>query len=1000
MSAITLDNDDDVEFQADLARAIAASLEMDLGGAHEEVPRTDTSGWDALLAAGKAATWGRSTLSAGRRSPVLFPVDEDDDDFQRQIAAAMAASIQSAEDERRRRELGIAVGTVAGEPLARDVSTHGPALSAPTQVLPSVAERLSASQQLHQPGSPLQNGGSIYCSGGLMLTPLTTGKWPRTVTTRAPVSTHSPFSTLASEPWTHSLPGAAPVLSHLPTAARTAVAASGGPILDCEDVQEARAVAAAMARGPAAPASSPCSSAADSEAPALAPTSAIPVAARPDALMPPLVLEAALGGGLGRGESGGQLLLSCSPAKHARTPSLAGAMDSSQPQMKRSRAASEGGAAVPPAPGQVPSSRLAGGLERRTGKSAPRAPEGLGEGEPDAMAVVMDGDGCSGGGSGFSDTCREGRAQSHSHPERPASAASCCTACVREEGGECVAAAATASDPAETARALSAAPPGDDAVMEVLDLDFRGRLPTSAAAAGRDGLGRRERSGVGGDHSVGDSHHSGERTRGVGCGRYGSWPPASGARLEGTQALTKCLSQKSPVLRREQLHVQPGSGCSGGSGLESGSDQYSGSHPDLSVSVSGRSVGHRNHTKVHQRCHNQEGSGISDNSPMQNHHHQQQQQQQQLHAMSPRHCGSSDGAGTRGSRLAPWDLSRTAPDRGASIAAGLGAQGCSPGPCVVRKSHDLADPVPAAVPAGGGPGADTAVAILTGPAEGHPAGTDPPVITDSPAFPPHRHHGAADLAGGPAALVGTDPAGGAAGGVVSTPSRWGGYVAADRRMLLHQRVWWWLGPGQVQTGRISAIDRRSEPLLYSVRLDVDGTGAEGQAIIATADCLFPYLSHGDKLMCRLPPPTSNVVCSSGVGVGRLPQLQRRTEERPGCVAVGEAGRVELDGSNGGDVGGVADAAGAGPCAWMCGVLQHCIFDGRVPMVHVLLGPEGVPYSAPYELVVPVRDAAEGSGCTAAGGVPAATGMTNSVTFGPHVRQSSVCRDIVPLGPGA
>lgn len=159
--------------------------------------------------------------------------------------------------------------------------------------------------------------------------------------------------------------------------------------------------------------------------------------------------------------------------------------------------------------------------------------------------------------------------------------------------------------------------------------------------------------------------------------------------------------------------------------------------------------------------------------------------------------------------------------------------------------------------------------------------------------------------------------------------------AADRRLLQHQRVWWWLGPSQAQLGRVISIDRRSNPLLYSVRLDAPaGSGGEGEVVIATADCLLPFVMFGEAVMCRLE---------------AAPDLESANE------AEGQAD-VEADAAH------IAPAS-ARSCAWARGVLQHCVFDGPVPAVHVLLQQRhgAALCTVPYAAVVPCADAAEGSG---------------------------------------
>ncbi|KAG2437322.1 hypothetical protein HXX76_005979 [Chlamydomonas incerta] len=171
--------------------------------------------------------------------------------------------------------------------------------------------------------------------------------------------------------------------------------------------------------------------------------------------------------------------------------------------------------------------------------------------------------------------------------------------------------------------------------------------------------------------------------------------------------------------------------------------------------------------------------------------------------------------------------------------------------------------------------------------------------------------------------------------------------AADRRLLQHQRVWWWLGPSQAQLGRVISIDRRSTPLLYSVRLDAPAGGGEGEVVIATADCLLPFIMYGEAVMCRLEEATPDLApASAGEGQDAV--------QAAGTVGGEEASTPPHFSS-----------AVPRSCAWARGVLQHCVFDGPVPAVHVLLqqpnGAVPLPCTVPYAAVVPCADAAEGSG---------------------------------------
>ncbi|KXZ54356.1 hypothetical protein GPECTOR_5g437 [Gonium pectorale] len=126
-------------------------------------------------------------------------------------------------------------------------------------------------------------------------------------------------------------------------------------------------------------------------------------------------------------------------------------------------------------------------------------------------------------------------------------------------------------------------------------------------------------------------------------------------------------------------------------------------------------------------------------------------------------------------------------------------------------------------------------------------------------------------------------------------------------------------------------------------------------------------------MCRLPPPALLAAAAGvgGEGVARTWEEAEAEEAAYAAFAGGTSSAMPLS---------------ARACCWMPGTLQHCIFDGPTPRVHVLLGPDRLPYTLPYEYVVPVSDAAEGSGSAPAqadgGGLGG--GSTNT------------CMDIVPV----
>lgn len=209
--------------------------------------------------------------------------------------------------------------------------------------------------------------------------------------------------------------------------------------------------------------------------------------------------------------------------------------------------------------------------------------------------------------------------------------------------------------------------------------------------------------------------------------------------------------------------------------------------------------------------------------------------------------------------------------------------------------------------------------------------------------------------------------------------------AADRRLLMGQRVWFWVGPGQALLGKVISIDRRSKPLIFNVRLeDSPGAPGSGEVVMATADCLLPYVDHGAGVMCRLPAGSEAQPCAAAA---------------PASAAEG-AGEADGDGGPtcGEQAGQVGSADASAPCVWAWAAMQHCVFDGAVPMAHVHLYGT-LPYTLPYERLVPVEDAAEGSGCVA---VPAAAVAAQGHRSGSADLDGAgglnMCTDIVPLPP--
>ncbi|GIL93071.1 hypothetical protein Vretimale_19104 [Volvox reticuliferus] len=863
MIAITIDDEEDAEFQADLARAIAASLEPDLPGPLDEIPRADNTGWNALLAVGQAATLGSSGLNARCSSPALLATDDIDADFQRQMAAALAASIQSAEEDRRRREVG------GIPPQHRPLPVQDPAYVLQQGNATQAIWQLPPQQQ--QPQGFLAGNGSFCCSSGLVLKPLAAARASSSAP-QAPISA-SPCRAMAPATWASSFRNTAALA--LGPAAEADGAADG-------EIEMGRDVA--LANGcpayPLQPARSPGSSEGDSAAP-VGITFGAGAATRCKDPLKMLQAEPAMGGTVRAGSAPVQL--SSSPGKHGRTPSLTAVMDPLQPQMKRSRPGSDSGVAQPSIPGE------ALGCEDLRRRAAAWQQQ-----RETSVVTGMTWGGSAGGGG-----CRTASdekvpvpsAQLHSPPERPASAASCCTApmaCgvhVLEDCGDC----------------------GDGSTPGYADVGLQ--VPAASM-----------------DDSWRVATHSGSLP---------FLPPSHQRQQQaGENGKDAALSGVSLVGQ------EPGSGA--------------GPLP-LNLSWGGRSAGHL------------------------------QQVQMQLSSRNgppPARVPACEVSNGMTDVIIQHEQHLTAPGRRSDCSEG--------GRPRSRGSSASASTAP------------TAEGALCGLAhKPSSAGGSDPMITDS-------HAAVTEHAGvGMAAVDVVNVPSGAGPAEASTPV-WGwGYSGAERRMLLQQRVWWWLGPGQVQSGHISSIDRRSEPLLYSVRLDSVGPGTERQTIIATADCLFPYLSHGDKLMCRLPPSASgSTTCNSNAtsvvsrnhkpAAAAAQQRRQQLEEWPGFYGTAGLG----SGAEGDSGGGVAAATGAGPCAWMLGTLQHCIFDGREPMVHVLLGPEQLPYSAPYEFVVPVSDAAEGSGCTPAAVPPAsAAALPDAVGTGGFgsALHFNTCTEIVPFG---
>ncbi|GIL66260.1 hypothetical protein Vafri_19872 [Volvox africanus] len=911
MIAIAIDDEDDAEFQADLARAIAASLKPDLPGPHDEVPRADNNGWNALLAVGQAATLGSNALNAGCCSPALPTADDDDDDFQRQMAAALAASIQSAEDDRRRREIGDI------PPPHRSLPMHGPTYAPQHGHASQAMWRLQPQQP--QPQGFLASNGSFCCSSGLVLKPLAAARGSSSAP-QAPISA-SPCPAVSPATWTSSFRDAA-------ASALGPAAGVSGPADGEFSVGRDGALQNDCLAYPLQPACSPGSSEGDSANSGGVTLKAVAATRCADSVEM-LQAEPATCGTVRAGSAPVQL--SSSPGKHGRTPSLTAGTDLGQPQMKRSRPGSDSGAARQSTPAEAVGCeglRCAAAWQQRQQDQ-----------HRESGAVTgMTRDGSTGGVGCFTASDEKvpiAPAQLHSPPERPASAASGCTASrgcpvyVSDDCGDCGGGFAN-----EEPQVLSVA------------------IDDSWRVAGRTGPrpplrppSQQQQQQVGYDGKV--AALSGVTLVGASCSGSGR-EPLSEANPFPVNLSQGGRSASAPHPRRQQM--QPSS-----SGFPPGA--------------------------VLPAC--EGSSGMPDVS---------NQQQQQLRAPGSRSSSSnSSGGGCARPDFASLDLRH----QGMGLVQAEHGQGAEP-----------AASAPGATPLlSRGPLATVSVApSAERPPRGFAQERDfDPMVTDSPGAAADHVDVVTAAADVPSFPSGAGPEEAGARG-------WGpGFSGADRRMLLQQRVWWWLGPGQVQPGRISSIDRRSEPLLYSVRLDSVGSGTEVQTIIATADCLFPFLSHGDRVMCRLPPSacgktpfcssgSSSVVFRSLEGAATAQQRRQKFEEWPGVQSVigldlGDEG--DLAAGDGGD-----SAAMAGPCAWMLGTLQHCMFDGRQPMVHVLLGPEQLPYSVAYEFVVPVSDAAEGSGCSSVAGPASTAVLAEAVGAGGFGSPfyGNTCTEIVPFGP--
>ncbi|GFR47630.1 hypothetical protein Agub_g9369, partial [Astrephomene gubernaculifera] len=383
MSAMVVDEDDDAAFQADLARAIAASLEPDGAGVG---------------------------VSAGRCSPSVLPAeDEDDESFQRQLAAAMAASVQCAQEDHRRRRHGHCDGdgSFGGsgnggndggyavqahlqlQPRAHPPLQHHHPLQQqqedddvqnsliprylPTHHLPDCSELPEPQQQLLPRAAPLPReggGGAVWSPAGLLLKPLApsqaavTGFMPSALPPTLDVNHHSQPAGTAYVHQHEGLgcgtssrgsgggmdvgpcgPSLLSPFAVAPASSAPAATTHAVPYLDPELWCPSRAVGNAAAT-PVGRNAYPVPTA---DGPGMSPLSKLAAVAASAAQT-----HAAAGGCCGQVTAAWPQgpcapadaaagLLASSPAKHARPPSLAGVSDSAQPLMKRSRAASDGG---------------------------------------------------------------------------------------------------------------------------------------------------------------------------------------------------------------------------------------------------------------------------------------------------------------------------------------------------------------------------------------------------------------------------------------------------------------------------------------------------------------------------------------------------------------------------------------------------------------------------------------------------------------------------------
>jgi hypothetical protein len=210
------------------------------------------------------------------------------------------------------------------------------------------------------------------------------------------------------------------------------------------------------------------------------------------------------------------------------------------------------------------------------------------------------------------------------------------------------------------------------------------------------------------------------------------------------------------------------------------------------------------------------------------------------------------------------------------------------------------------------------------------------------------------------------------------------YGASDRRFHLHQHVWW-VGAGgtEPRAGQVTAIDRRADPLLFTVRLDGPAAGpqssgaASGESVVSTAEGLLPALTFGSRVLVRRPPPELAPAMPPEAGHGAGAPADRGVWAAQVCGAWAA----------------VAAQLQTTPCAWVLGHLSCLVTEGPVPLACVQLAepqqqgqvagaPRAQAVVVPAGLVTPVWDTAEGSGAGRSQPLPSWGAAQAGVTSGP------------------